>query len=496
VRGSPQAAAATLLGFTPSAAARSEAQPSGAPFGRYAALAMGGRVLVVDDERGVRESLRMLLGTDCTVTEASSVDEALVAVASAPPDLVLLDLVMPGRSGFDLLSALGRAPDPPPVVVLTATRNVATAVEAMKRGAADYVTKPFEIEALRIKVRQLLSRRALEREVEALRARVEEGERLGGLLGRSAAMREVFRTVRRLADSPATVLIRGESGTGKELVARAIHDLSPRASAPFVALNCAAMPASLIESELFGHERGAFTDARERRIGRFESASGGTLFLDEIGELEPGVQAKFLRALEERRIERIGGSTPIPIDVRLLAATHRDLERDVAAGRFRADLFYRIHVVPVEIPPLRDRREDVRLLAEHFLAQAREAAGRGPRRFAPDAMAALERFPWPGNVRELRNAVERAVALCEGDAVELADLPAQVVRTERIEALRQAVREGRLSFEEAVADFERALLLEALEETGWNQTRAAERLGTTRRTLKLRMDRLGLKTPA
>ena len=456
---------------------------------------MAGRVLVVDDERGVRESLRMLLGSECTVVEASSVDEGLAALAATPPDVVLLDLVMPGRSGFDFLSSLASVPDPPPVVVLTATRNVATAVEAMKRGAADYVTKPFEIEALRIKVRQLLTRRALEREVEALRARVEDGERVGALLGRSAAMREVFRTVRRVAASSATVLIRGESGTGKELVARAIHELSPRAAAPFVALNCAAMPAALIESELFGHERGAFTDARERRVGRFESASGGTLFLDEIGELEPGVQAKFLRALEERRIERLGSGTPIEVDVRVVAATNRDLERDVAAGRFRADLFYRIHVVPMELPPLRDRREDVRLLAEHFLALAREAAGRGPRRFAAEALGALERFPWPGNVRELRNTVERAVALCEGDAIELADLPASVVRTERIESLREAVRAGRLSFEDAVANFERSLLLEALEESDWNQTRAAERLGTTRRTLKLRMDRLALKPP-
>jgi DNA-binding NtrC family response regulator len=456
---------------------------------------MGGRVLIVDDERGVRESLRMLLADECSVAEAGSVDDALAELSRAAPDLVLLDLVMPGRSGFDLLAALSTRPDPPPVVVLTATRNVATAVEAMKRGAADYVTKPFEVEALRIKVRQLLSHRALEREVEALRAQVGAGESPGGLLGRSPAMREVFRTVRRMAQSSAGVLIRGESGTGKELVAHAIHELSARAAGPFVALNCAAIPASLIESELFGHERGAFTDARERRIGRFEAASGGTLFLDEIGELDPGVQAKFLRALEERRIERLGGGAPIEVDVRVVAATNRDLERDVASGRFRADLYYRIHVVPIDLPALRERREDVRLLAEHFLARAREAAGRGPRRIAPDALAALERFPWPGNVRELRNAVERAVALCEGDVVELADLPASIVRTERIEALRQAVRAGRLSFEEAVADFERALLLEALEESGWNQTRAAERLGTTRRALKLRIDRLALKPP-
>jgi DNA-binding NtrC family response regulator len=457
---------------------------------------MAGRVLVVDDERGVRESLRMLLGSECEFAEAASVDAALQAIAATPPDLILLDLVMPGRTGFDMLNVLSQQPDPPTVIVLTATRNVATAVEAMKRGAADYVTKPFEIEALRIKVRQLLTRRELERELQALRARFEEGERLGSLLGRSPVMHEVFRTIRRVAASPATVLIRGESGTGKELAARAIHDLSPRSAAPFVALNCAAMPGGLIESELFGHERGAFTDARERRVGRFEAASGGTLFLDEIGDLDPGVQAKFLRALEERRIERLGGGVPIEVDVRLLAATNRDLERDVASGRFRADLFYRIHVVPLELPPLRERREDVRLLAEHFLARAREGSGHGPQRFAPAALAALERFNWPGNVRELRNAVERAVALSEGEAIEVSDLPASLARTHRIDSLREAVHEGRVGFEEAVADFERTLLLEALEDTGWNQTRAAERLGTTRRALKLRMDRLGLKSSA
>jgi DNA-binding NtrC family response regulator len=379
--------------------------------------------------------------------------------------------------------------------VLSATKTVASAVEAMKLGAADYVTKPFEVDALRIKVRQLLERRALEAEVARLRDEVSRRSRLGRLVGRGPLMQEVFRTIERVAASRANVLVTGEGGTGKELVAHAIHELGPRAGGPFVAVNCAAIPETLIESELFGHERGAFTDARERRVGRFEAASGGTLFLDEIGELELGVQAKFLRALEERRIERLGGGTPIAVDVRVLAATNRDLERDVAAGRFRTDLFYRIHVVPLELPPLRERRDDVRLLAEHFLARAREGSREGPERFAPAALAALERFAWPGNVRELRNAVERAVALCEGEAIELTDLPAALVQTQRIESLRDAVREGRVGFEDAVADFERALILEALDESSWNQTRAAERLGTTRRALKLRMDRLGLKPP-
>jgi DNA-binding NtrC family response regulator len=454
------------------------------------------RVLVVDDEPGVRESLRMLLEEECDVAMACDVEEALRALAASPADLVLLDLVMPGRSGFDLLSELSDAPDAPPVVVLTGTTDVSTAVEAMKRGAADYVTKPFEVEALRIKVRQLLARRELEREVERLRAQVEGQQRLGELIGVSEAMQEVFRSIRRVADARATVLVRGESGTGKELVARALHALSRRSDGPFVAVHCAGIPETLIESELFGHERGAFTDARERRIGRFEAASGGTLFLDEIGELAPGVQAKLLRALQERTIDRLGGSEPVAVDVRVIAATHRELEREVAEGRFRADLFYRIHVVPLELPPLRERREDIRPLAEHFLERARQEAGRGPLRFSRSALQALQRFDWPGNVRELQNAVERAVALAEGEVLELGDLPRSVAQSGRIDELRDSVRAGALSLEEASARFERALLQEALERHGWNQTHAARELGVTRRALKLRMDRLGLLPPA
>jgi two-component system response regulator AtoC len=453
------------------------------------------RVLVVDDEPGVQESLRMLLKDDCEVVLAASVVEALRALSATPPDLVVLDLVMPGRSGLDLLEELSAALDAPPVIVLSGTRTVATAVEAMKHGAADYVTKPFEVEALRIKIRQLLERRDLEREVVRLRARLDQEERLCGLIGASQPMQEAFRTIRRVAESKATVLIRGESGTGKELAARAVHELGPRRDAPFVAVNCAGIPETLIESELFGHERGAFTDAVERRIGKFEAASTGTLFLDEIGELATAVQAKLLRVLQERRIERVGGSQSVDVDVRVLAATHRNLERDVAEGRFRADLFYRINVVPMELPPLRERREDIGRLAQHFLESARTQAGRGPRRIARSAMAALERFPWPGNVRELQNAIEHAVALAEGDDLQREDLPRGVVETERGDALLEAVRSGQLGLEQATADFERGILLEALERAGWNQTRAAEQLRITRRALKLKMDRHDLKPP-
>jgi DNA-binding NtrC family response regulator len=420
------------------------------------------------------------------------VDDALRLVAEAHPDLILLDLVMPGRSGFDLFAELAQQNSPPPVVVLSGTKTIATAVEAMKRGAVDYLTKPFEVEALRIKVRQLLSRRELEREVVQLRAQVAAQNQLGGLLGRSVVMQEVFQTIRRVAATHVTVLIHGESGTGKELAARAIHELGPRSQGPFVAVNCAGIPDGLIENELFGHERGAFTDAVGQYIGRFEAASGGTLFLDEIGELAAPVQAKLLRVLQERSIERLGGRGSIPVDVRVLAATHRDLEQDVAAGRFRADLFYRIQVVPIELPALRQHRDDIPLLAAHFIEKARAEAGRGPARLAPAALAALERYDWPGNVRELENAIAHAVALAETNVLGVDDLPRALVRATRIDGLHDAVRSGELGFEQASADFERELLLEALESTGWNQTRTAEQLRMTRRALKLRIDRLKL----
>ncbi|MBW2314333.1 MAG: sigma-54-dependent Fis family transcriptional regulator [Deltaproteobacteria bacterium] len=451
------------------------------------------RILVVDDERSVQESLRMLFKLECDVDVASNADEALARVAAAPPDLILLDLVMPGRSGLDVLAEL---PEPrPPVIVLTATRTVATAVEAMKRGAADYVIKPFEIEALRMKVRQLLEHQRLTEEVTRLRAQVDARESYAGMIGKSDVMQEVFRNVERAAPSEASVLLRGASGTGKELVAQALHEQGPRKAEPFVAVNCAALPEALIESELFGHEKGAFTGAHEARVGKFEQAGAGTLFLDEIGELSPHLQAKLLRALEARCIQRVGGEQSIAVRARLVCATNRELEAEVAAGRFREDLYYRIHVVPIDLPPLADRREDIRPLAEHFLARARDAAGRGPARITRAALATLERYAWPGNVRELRNAIERAVVLGDGERVDTGDLSEAIVRGTQVEHLRDGVREGRLELEAAVEQFEAELVREALIREGWNQTRAAERLGVTRRTLKIRMDRYGFAAP-
>ena len=450
------------------------------------------RVLVVDDELGVREALRMLLRDEYDVLFAESVDVALAKLDAERPDLVILDLVMPGRGGLEFLEALPERGGAPPVVVLSATRTIDTAVQAMKLGAADFVTKPFDADALRLKLRQLLQHRALEEEVARLRDTVAQRERLGDLIGGSEAMRAVFRMIERAAESRATVLLVGESGTGKELAARAVHSLSARRERPFVAVNCAAIPEPLLESELFGHERGAFTDARERRTGKFEAASGGTLFLDEIGELAPAVQAKMLRALQDQVIDRVGGTESIQVDVRVIAATNRDLRRAVDEGRFRADLFYRIHVLPIELPPLRERREDISLLAEAFLARACRETDRPALTLDPAARRALQHYAWPGNVRELENALERAVALGEGDVIQVTDLPDELRRAADAEALRQAVRAGDINLEAAVAQFEAELIREALAETAGNQTRAAERLGMTRRLLKLKMDRYAL----
>lgn len=448
------------------------------------------RILVVDDEPGVQESLRMLLKSEGDITIAGDADAALREVTLATPDLVLLDLVMPGRSGLELLAELSERGIRAPVIVLTATNTVNAAVEAMKRGASDFITKPFELDALRIKVRNLLEKRELEEEVERLRDEVEDRQQFGGMIGRSDVMRSIFRNVERIAKSEATVLVSGESGTGKELVARAIHDHSGRAGGAFVAVNCGAIPRELIESELFGHEKGAFTGATDRRIGRIESANGGTLFLDEIGELDPAVQVKLLRALQERTFERVGSSTTITVDVRIVTATNRDLAKEVAAGNFREDLYYRVNVVPVQLPPLRERREDIRLLAHTFL----ERSGT-EKKLTPAALGSLEGYNWPGNVRELENAIEHGLALSDGNTIDQQDLPISVGRTGQAEALREQWRQGERSFEETVVRFESEILRESLESHHWNQTRTANALGLTRRVLKLKMDKLGIESP-
>ncbi|MDE0886677.1 MAG: sigma-54 dependent transcriptional regulator [Myxococcota bacterium] len=450
-------------------------------------------VLVVDDEPAVRESLRMLLKREYDIETAESVDTALHSVSRCAPDLILLDVVMPERNGLDLLAEFRQSGIEIPVIVLTATNTVAVAVEAMKMGAADFVTKPFELEPLRLKVAQLIEHQRLEQEVVRLRDEVRQRHQLGRMVGRSPAIQEVFRTVERLAKSSATVLISGESGTGKELAARAIHDLSARSAEPFIPVNCGAIPRDLIESELFGHEKGAFTGASERRIGRFEAANGGTLFLDEIGELEANLQVKLLRALQERVVERVGSTHPVLIDVRILAATNRDLEAEVEAGRFRSDLYYRVNVVPLVMPPLRERREDVELLAETFLGRATRPDPEAPAPSLSDAAhRALLDYRWPGNVRELENAIEHGLAMSDGPVIDVARLPLPVRRSGQTEALREEWRQGQIDFEQLVARFETEILREALERQDWNQTRTAANLGITRRILKLKIDKLGI----
>lgn len=452
------------------------------------------RVLVVDDELGVRESLRLVLCEGFEVLQAEGGEAALAMVAGERPDVVLLDILMPGLDGLAVLERLRGSRPELPVVMLTATRTLKTAVTAMKLGAFDYVQKPFDLDELRAVVWNASRTSALQREVDELRAEVGRRYQLGNIVGRSAAMQPIFRTVAMVAPQRTTVLVTGESGTGKELIARALHHQSPRSGRPMTAINCAAIPENLLESELFGHERGAFTGADARKVGHFELAHGSTIFLDEIGEMHPALQAKMLRVLETGELMRVGGTKPVSVDVRIVAATNRDLEQAVAEGAFRGDLFYRLAVVSLALPPLRERREDIPLLLRHFGREKAAELGVAERSFPPEAVAVLERYRWPGNVRELENLVERLFILGTGGPVRPEELPEpmRAAAPPRQDDRGEAVLRGERSLSEAVDDFERAIIREALARCDWNQTRTAERLGTTRRILKYRMDRLGI----
>ncbi|HJQ33259.1 MAG TPA: sigma-54 dependent transcriptional regulator [Pyrinomonadaceae bacterium] len=463
------------------------------------------RVLVVDDEEAARYGMRRALGVgDYELEEAGSVEEARTVVSARRPDLMLLDVNLPGVSGLEYLRELAGAEDAPLVVMVTAYGSERVAVEAIKSGAYDYLSKPFEIDDLRLVVKNALETVALRRENRSLKERIQlEAAQRGALIGNSEAMNRVRSMIEKVAETDATVLVRGESGTGKELVARELHERSShRRRGSFVAVNCAALPSELIESELFGHEKGAFTGAAARRRGKFEQADGGTLFLDEIGDMSANVQAKLLRALEERRIERLGGNESIPVDVRIVSATHRPLEQEIERGGFRADLFYRLQVVTVEIPPLRERREDIPLLAETFARQAAERYGLPPRTLAPATLRRLVEYNWPGNVRELRNAVERSMILAEGGEVAAKDLPEEIggaASKSSKDAPAVAVIElGALAvpftsdFREDRREFERRYIARCLEETGGNVTRAATILGMHRQSLQHKLRELGL----
>jgi two-component system response regulator AtoC len=454
------------------------------------------RVLIVDDEPGVRESLRMVLKDGYETMPVASGKEALEALAATPFDVVLLDIVMPGMDGLQLLEEIRGRRSTVPVVMLTATKTVKTAVGAMKLGAFDYVTKPFDVDELRVILDKATQNAALVREVEELRTEVGKRYQLDNIVGRSAPMQEVFKTVLTVAPLKTTVLITGESGTGKELVAKAIHYNSPRARRPLVTLNCAAIPETLLESELFGHEKGAFTDAHQKKLGQFEMAHEGTLFLDEIGEMGLALQAKLLRVLEHGEFLRVGGTKPVAVDVRIIAATNRNLFEAIKDGSFRVDLFYRLNVVSMRLPPLRERRDDLMLLLRRFTEIKSRDMGIAEKTFKPEAVDALLRYPWPGNVRELENLIERLLVLCDGSTIGLEDLPEQVRRADPTPtSIKEQVLAGRKSLGDAVDDFERDIIVEALLTTDFNQTRAAEMLGTTRRILKYRMDKLGIDAP-
>ena len=438
------------------------------------------RVLVVDDDRAHRTMLRAVLaGAGYAALEADDGDVALDVVRSEPVDVVLLDLRMPRVGGIEALEAIHSARPDLPVVLMTAYASVDTAVAAMKKRAFDYLTKPVDVEDLRRTLDKALEFHRLEEENRLLRERLGERFNFSSIIGRSRAMRELFETLALVAPSDATVLITGESGTGKELVANAIHEGSPRRDKPFVKVNCAALHENLLESELFGHERGAFTGATAQRKGRFEVAHGGTLFLDEIGDMSPATQAKVLRVLQEGEFERLGGTRTLRVDVRVLAATHRDLEAMVAEGAFRQDLYYRLSVVPVHLPPLRERREDIPVLAEHFLRVYAGKNRKEVRGFHPAAMDLLVRHDWPGNVRELQNAVERAVILCLGDRITPQELPPAL----RAAGASPGPAPGREAGPRSLKEAERELILRTLEETGGNRTRAARLLGISRQTL-------------
>jgi DNA-binding NtrC family response regulator len=446
-----------------------------------------GRILVVDDEKHQRDILEMILRSEgYEPGTAGNGRQALQALREHPYDLVLTDLKMPDLNGIALLSELLKLHPGMCVVLMTAHGTIDSAVEAMQKGAFDYLTKPLGREELLLVVGRAMERTRLVQENRLLQEQLRDRFGIENIVGSHGSMQDVFRIVHKVAASQSTVLIYGESGTGKELVARALHQHSERKSRPFYAVNIAALPESILEAELFGHEKGAFTGADSRKIGLFEQASGSTLFLDEVGDLKRDLQVKLLRTLQEREVLRVGGTERVKVDVRIIAATNQDLERAVREGRFREDLYYRLSVIPIVLPALRERRTDIPLLVEHFLGKYKE--GRVPQRVGEDALKILMAYDWPGNVRQLESVIERALLLGEGVAIEPSDLPAAVraniVATSSPISLE--IPETGIDIEEV----ERALILKALAKADNNVTRAARLLGLSRRTLQYRMDKM------
>jgi two-component system nitrogen regulation response regulator GlnG len=479
------------------------------------------KLLLIDDEADVQYSFRRLFDSaEVELTAASSGEEGLRLLPRLKPDLVIMDVRLGGMSGLETLRRLRELDARLPVIMMTAYGTTQTAIEAMKLGAYDYLLKPFDVPKLKQIVQAALKAARDMKQVVSYEPLLESEDYEVGIVGRSEPMQDVFKLIGQLSASDATALISGESGTGKELVARAIYHHSRRAQQPFLAVNCAAIPEPLLESELFGHEKGAFTGASTQRIGKFEQCHRGTLFLDEIGDMTPATQTKILRALQSGTFERVGGNQPLTVDVRIIAATNRPLEQAVASRQFREDLFYRLNVVRIEMPPLRERRGDIRLLVNYFLKKFAQAQRQPPRSVAAEVLAALERYPWPGNVRELENVIQRALVVAKGDAILPADLPPEILGARAApttgttglavpapvaaaapsgppdvpalarELFRWARQQSGLK---VLPSVERELVVEALKETKGNQVQAARLLGVTRSTLRKRIEKFGIQ---
>jgi len=455
-------------------------------------------ILIVDDEPAARYGMRRALESKYRIAEADSAEAARDALLTEKPDLVLLDVVLPGQDGLSFLKMLRDQGSTMPVLMISALDAAKTAVDALRLGAADYLVKGFELDELRQRVANLLKLASLEEENSSLRRQLVTEGQFGAMIGRSEEMRRAFEIADRVAPTDSTVLILGESGTGKDLLAQEIHARSPRAGKAFVAVNCAALPETLIESELFGYERGAFTGAAQQRRGKFEQAHGGTLFLDEIGDMNPVTQAKVLRALENRTIERLGGSQAIFVDVRVISATHRDLPAEIRGSKFREDLFYRLRVVTVELPPLRSHKNDIGLLSDAFLKMHGARMGRSMR-LNKDVLAALEAYDWPGNVRELKNALERGVVMCRGEEIGLSDLPNEVATGQALTRKEGARGDdagmSERDFREGKRKFEIAWITKELVSHRWNVSRTAATIGLHRQSLQEKLRELGIRRP-
>ena len=448
--------------------------------------ATGGRVLIVDDDAASRELLETRLGAlNCDVEMAADGRQALAAVRCEPPSVMLLDLQMPGMDGMEVLQALRQDGIDIPVIVITAHGSIESAVAAMKQGAYDFILKPFDPKHLEIVVRKALERENLKREIEVLSEEVDRRYQL--VVGKSAGMTEAVTTAKKAAASKSTVLLLGESGTGKEIFARSIHNWSERNDKPFIAINCVGLSKELLESELFGHEKGAFTGAHELKKGKMELAHGGTVFLDGVGDISVELQTKLLRFLQEREFERVGGTKPISVDVRIVAATNRDLEQAVADGRFRADLYHRLNVIPIRLPPLKERKEDIEPLSRYFLKRFSEEAKKSFSDIGEDAIGKLLDYDWPGNVRELANAIERAVVLGSGPRIEPGDLPS------RIAGARRAADPAPLSYRATLEACRREVILRALSRSGGSRAKAAKTLGLHEKYLATLIKSLGIE---